>query len=389
MAGVVRYNLQRHRVKLIQGHAWIGPDRTVTVTGVDGAQQTLAAEVVLVATGSRPFRPPGIPFDDPDVYDSDTLLELDAIPRSLVVIGGGSVGSEYASIFAALGVEVTVIDAADRLLGQMDREISALVYESFTAMGIRILLGSPGARVERSDSSLRVSLNDGRVLRPHKVLFAAGRVGNIEGLGLEAVGVELDERGRIVVDKRFQTTVPWVYAAGDVIGPPALASVSAEQGRIAACRAFDIPFDLTLDWLPPVGVYAIPEAAMVGMTEEAASEAGIAHAVGRGWYVHNARSQIAGATQGLLKLVVGRDDRRLLGVHVLGEEAAELVHIGQAVMHAGGSIDQFLHTTFNIPTRSEVYKYAAYDALQSLNGRPPTIPPLSAALTPEEERSGV
>jgi NAD(P) transhydrogenase len=220
MAGVVRHNLQRHRVKLIQGHAWIGPDRTVTVTGVDGAQQTLAAEVVLVATGSRPFRPPGIPFDDPDVYDSDTLLELDAIPRSLVVIGGGSVGSEYASIFAALGVEVTVIDAADRLLGQMDREISALVYESFTALGIRILLGSPGARVERSDSSLRVSLNDGRVLRPHKVLFAAGRVGNIEGLGLEAVGVELDERGRVVVDKRFKTTVPWVYAAGDVIGPP-------------------------------------------------------------------------------------------------------------------------------------------------------------------------
>lgn len=378
MGEEVRRNLERLQIEAIRGTARLGESRTITVTEAEGQQRQLTGDIILIATGSQPFRPPEIPFADPDVYDSDTILEVDAIPDSLVVIGGGPVGCEYASIFAALGVEVTVIDGADRLLGQLDSEISALVQEAFADLGISVLLSSPGARIERGNGSLIVTLSDGQVLRPDKVLFAAGRVGNTDGLGLEEAGVELDERRRIVVDGHFRTTAAGVYAAGDVVGPPALASVSAEQGRIAACHAFQVPFDLTLDWLPPVGVYSIPEVGMVGMSEEAAREAGIPHEVGRSWFVHNARSQIVGTPQGMVKLVLDSRDRRLLGVHIIGEEAAELVHIGQAVMHGAGTIDRFLHTTFNIPTRSEAYKYAAYDALQNLARRATTEPaPLS------------
>lgn len=368
MGEEVRRNLERQGIEVVTGNATLEEPGRVAVTGPDGNATTVGARVLLIATGSHPFRPPDIPFDDPDVYDSDTILDLDVIPSSLVVIGGGPVGCEYASIFAALGVDVTVIDGADRLLGQMDAEVAGLVEEAFTKMGVRILLSSPAARVER-DGTLNVTLAGGEVLTPDKVLFAAGRVGNTDGLGLEKIGVELDPRRRIVVDEHFRTTAPNVYAAGDVIGPPALASVSAEQGRIAACHAFKVPFDLTLDWLPPVGVYSIPEVASVGMSEEAAAQAGIAYEVGRARFVRNARSQIVGTTDGMVKLVLDSRDRRLLGVHIIGEEAAEMVHIGQAVMHGSGTIDRFLHTTFNIPTRSEAYKYAAYDALQNLARR--------------------
>jgi NAD(P) transhydrogenase len=223
--------------------------------------------------------------------------------------------------------------------------------------------------VAREGGQLRVSLADGESLETETVLYAAGRSGNTEELGLEEAGVELDPRGRIVVDERYQTAVPGIFAAGDVIGPPALASVSAEQGRVAMCHAFDIPFKDTVDPSPPFGIYSIPEVAMVGLTEEAAAAAGIDAVSGRHGFGSNPRSLIAGTTYGFIKLVFRRDDRRLLGVHIVGEEAAELIHVGQAVMHAGETIDRFIHTTFNLPTRSEVYKYAAYDGLQQLAGR--------------------
>jgi NAD(P) transhydrogenase len=224
------------------------------------------------------------------------------------------------------------------------------------------------ATIGRVDGALAVTLADGEVLRPDKVLFAAGRAGNTEGLGLAEAGIEVDPRGRILVDERYRTAAEGIYAAGDVIGPPALASVSAEQGRVAVCHAFGIPFKETVDPLPPFGVYSIPEVGMVGMTEEAAAAAGIDHEVGRSWFAQNPRAQIAGATDGLVKLVFRRDDRTLLGVHVLGDIASELVHIGQAVLHGGGAIDRFIHTTFNVPTYAEAFKYAAYDGLQRLSG---------------------
>jgi NAD(P) transhydrogenase len=201
------------------------------------------------------------------------------------------------------------------------------------------------------------------------VLFASGRVGNIEGLRLEEAGVQVDDRNRIVVDEEFRTTAESIYAAGDVVGPPALASVSMEQGRVAACYALGIPFKETVDPMPPFGVYSVPEAAMVGLTEEGAVAQGIDYEVGRGWFTGNTRASIAGATDGLVKLVFRREGRELLGVHVLGDHAAELVHQGQAVLNYGGKIDYFIHSTFNAPTVSEAYKYAAYDGLQRLQGR--------------------
>ena len=365
----VRENLDRHGIELIRGEARLGADRSVLVRN-EKEERVLRGEVVLIATGSRPFRPATVPFDDPDVEDSESILELDRVPGRLVVVGGGPVGCEYASLYAALGVEVALVDAGERLLPFMDTEISDLLAKAFAAMGIRLVLGRGVATIGRQEGELAVTLADGEIVRPQKVLFAAGRAGNTEELGLAEAGVEVDERGRIVVDDQYRTSAEGIYAAGDVIGPPALASVSMEQGRVAICRAFRIPFKETVDPLPPFGVYSIPEVGMVGMTEEAAAAAGIEYEVGRGWFAKNARARIAGTTDGLVKLVFRRQDRKLLGVHVMGDVASELVHIGQAVMHSGGAIDRFIHTTFNVPTYSEAFKYAAYDGLQRLGGRP-------------------
>ncbi len=368
MAKAVDENLKRHGIRFIQGEARLGPGRIVRVS-VDGEDLTLEGEIVLLATGSRPLRPPGVPFEDLDVHDSEEVLDIQRIPDSLVVVGGGPVGCEYASIFTALGTEVTLLDAADRPLPFMDAEISRLLAETFERMGMRVMLGSGVATIERSQGDLQVRVESGEVLRPEQALFAAGRAGNTEGLGLGELGVELDARGRIVVDQTFRTSVEGIYAAGDVIGPPALASVSMEQGRVAVCHAFGIPFKETVDPLPPFAVYSIPEVAMVGLTEEAARAQGVEHQVGKGWFAENTKATISGFTEGLVKLVFRRDDRTLLGVHILGDDASELIHTGQAVIHRGGTIDQFIHATFCAPTRSEAYKYAAYDGLQRLSGR--------------------
>jgi NAD(P) transhydrogenase len=365
----VRANLDRHGVQLLRGTARLGPDRSVLVRADRGSERVLRAEVILLATGSRPLRPPGVPFDDPDVHDSETILGLDRIPRTMVVVGGGPVGCEYAAVFTALGVQVTLVDLADRLLPFMDAEICDLLAGSFADMGMRLLLGSGVDAIERVGGRLRVTLAGGQRLHPEKVLFAAGRAGSTDGLGLQQAGVATDARGQVLVDETYRTTAAGIYAAGDVIGAPALASVSMEQGRVAACHAFGIPFKQTVDPLPIHGVYAIPEVAMVGMTEQEARSAGIDCEVGRGWFQHSPRAQIAGATQGLIKLVFRRDDRGLVGVHILGEVAAELIHQGQAAIGAGERIDTFIHRTFNIPTYSETYKYAAYDGLQRLQGK--------------------
>jgi NAD(P) transhydrogenase len=369
MADEVRRNLERHGIEFVRGEARLGSDRTVHVTPAAGLERGLHGKVVLIATGSRPFRPPSVPFGDPDVHDSETVLDIDRPFSSLVVVGGGPVGCEYASIFNALGVEVTLVDSGERLLSFFDAEISDVAARTFSDLGIRLVLGGGRAAVGRDDGGLSCTLASGEEIRTDKVLFASGRIGNIEGLGLEAAGVEVDDRNRIVVDEQFRTTVDSIYAAGDVIGPPALASVSMEQGRVATCYALGIPFKQTVDPMPPFGVYSVPEVAMVGLTEEDAAGHGIDHEVGRGWFAGNTRANIAGATDGLVKLVFRRDDRTLLGVHVVGDHAAELVHQGQAVLNYGGTIDYFIHSTFNVPTESEAYKYAAYDALQRLQGR--------------------
>lgn len=368
VAAGVAANIERHDIDLLAGRGRIVGPNQVSVTTDEGTE-TYEAGKVLIATGSRPFRPPTVPFDDPAVDDSNSILALESIPGSLVVIGGGPVGVEYASITTALGVQVTLVDAGSRLIPFADAEISEALRSALESDGARFIFESPGTEIMRGDGGLEVHLPSGEILRPDKVLFAAGRAGNTEDLGLDTVGVETDDRNHIIVDGHFQTSVPWIYAAGDVVGPPALASVSAEQGRIATSHAFDLGVIEELDQLPVYGVYSIPEVGMVGLTEAAAIDKGIDTAVGRFGFDRNARSRISGWGFGMVKLVVDKADHKLLGVHIVGDEAAELIHIGQAAIHAGDKVERFIHSTFNTPTRSEAYKYAAYDALQDISGR--------------------
>lgn len=315
------------------------------------------------------MRPDDLPFDGHAVLDSDEILTLDRPFGSIVIVGAGPVGCEYASIFAAIGIQVWLVEVGDRLLPLFDAEIAELLGSSLSAAGIELLLGARVTGVARDGPSLVVDLTGDRVLRAEKLLFVAGRVGDTRGLGLEDAGVAVDAGHRIVVDEHYRTTAERVLAAGDVIGPPGLASVSMEQARVAVCHAFGFPLKKAVDRMAPIAVYTIPEAAFVGMTEDAAGRAGLDFEVGRGWFGKNTRAAIAGDREGLVKLVFERSTGRLLGVHVLGTDAAELVHVGQAVLRHGGDISEFIDTTFNVPTRSEAYKYAAYDGLSRVEVR--------------------
>lgn len=376
MTRAVERNLARHGIELIEGRARLGPDRTVRVSLPDGTERVLAAQVILLATGSHPILPTGVPFDDPDVYDPVGILQLERIPSNLLVVGGGAVGCEYASLFTALGVSVTLLDPHTRLLRCLDAEIAHLQAESFNGLGMRLRLGSSLTGIRRVAGKLAVRVADGTVLWPETVLVATGRAGNTAGLGLAEAGVAVTDKGDIRVNDRFETTAPGIYAAGDVVGPPRLASVSMEQARVAICHAFGIPFKDRIDPLAPQCVFSIPEVAMVGLTEEQAQAAGIEYEIGRGLFSANSKARISGLCEGLIKVVFRRADRVLLGVHILGELASELIHQGQLVLHAGGTIDRFIHMTFAVPSRSEAYKYAAYDGLMRLERRAGRVPKL-------------
>jgi NAD(P) transhydrogenase len=372
ITGQVRSNIDAHGIELVHGDARLGLDRTVRVTTTKGEARDLLGDAILIATGSRPFHPPGIDFDDPDVVDSATVLDLDQPVRRLVVIGGGAVGCEYASIFRALGSEVTLVDDRPRLIPAMDHDVCDGLADALRDIGVRITLGAGRVEVQRDGEGLVVKIPGHDIAQADKVLFAAGRVGNTEGLALDEIGVAVDDRGRVSVDDCYRTSAPGIYAAGDVIGPPALASVSMEQARVAACHAFGIPFKQMVDAITPVGVYSIPEAAAVGITEQQAAADGIDYELGLARYARNSRAMISGSTDGFIKLVFRRADRQLLGVHVLGESATELVHHGQAVLHFNGGIDYFIQAVYNVPTLTETYKYAAYDGLQRLARNPAT-----------------
>lgn len=364
MAALVQENLRRHDITLVRGRGRLQADRSVLVTARGGeADRVLEAPIVLIATGSRPLRPPEIPFNDSDVLDSDAAARIERPVRTAIVVGGGAVGCEYASILTALGTKVTLIDNSPRLLRFVDAEVAKVLGDAFESAGIDLVLNAGRAIVSRDKDGPAVTVNSGSY-HADRVIFAGGRVGNTDGIGLEDAGVDLDDQGRVIVDEHFHTTAPGIYAAGDVIGPPALASVSMEQGRVAACHAFGIPFKERVDSLAPFGVYSVPEVAMVGLTEDAAREAGLDVESGRARLDTNSRAAIAGGTQGMIKLVFRRDDSRLVGVHIVADGATELIHQGQAVMHFDGTIDYFIHSTFNVPTVSEAYKYAAYDGLQ-------------------------
>lgn len=363
-------NIARHNITVFQGEGSFLDAQTIEVHPSAPAPQRLSAPVILIATGSSPLRPAEIPFDDRVIYDSDSILRMDRVPRTLAVVGGGVIGSEYASIFTALGVKVTLIDGRDRLLPFADHDIVARLQQQLTMLGQRFVLGAKVADTERLEDSVRLTLGTGEVVEAERALFAAGRSSNVEKLALDKAGVTMGKRGLIPVDGHYCTNVSGIYAAGDVIGFPALASTSMEQARVAMVHAFDLGYKERISPVLPLAVYTVPEIGMVGLTEEEARiKEGSAVEVGRAEYARNARAQIIGDQSGLLKLVFRVADKQLLGVHIVGELASELVHVGAEVVRTGGTIDAFIDAVYNWPSLSDCYKYAAYDGLGALKRR--------------------
>ena len=361
----VRRNLTRHRIELIHGRGRLRPGRVVEVELPDGGLRTLAARVVLLTPGSRTVRPDWM-LNNTAVVDSESILNIDRLPSSFVVVGGGAVGCEYASIFAALGVRVTLLCRGDRLLPRFDPEVSRVLAESFNGMGIRVMPEAVVTALSLAADGFELELEGRKSVRGELVLVAVGRKARTDGLGLEEVGVELGPEGNVKVDACFRTNIKGVFAAGDIVGQPWLASVSMEQARVAMCHAFDIDFKRAVDPLCPMYVFSIPEVASVGQSEVEAKAQGIDVEVGRASFGNNAKARISGFADGHVKLVFRRSDKRVLGLHIVGELASELVHLGQLVLRQGGTIDEFIHATFAVPTRSEAYKYAAYDGLMRL-----------------------
>ena len=362
----IEKNLEAHGVDRRRGRARLLDANRVEITAPDGATSEVRGAYVLIATGSLPRDPENVPIAEAAIFDSDEILGIERLPDSLTILGGGVIGCEYACMFAALGVAVTLVDARDRLLGFLDAEIGRRLEEAMTHLGIEIRLDSRWGAVRFDPERGVVTELPGGELVTEYLLFAAGRVGATHGLGLEAIGLDANSRGHVDVDERYRTPVENVYAAGDVIGFPSLASTSMEQARVAVCDAFDLGYKKRLGPALPYGIYTIPEVSFVGETEESAAEHGLEAVVGRAEYRNNARGLITGDLEGMTKIVVHRPTRRLLGVHVIGERASELVHIGQAIMHLGGTVDALIEMVFNYPTLSESYKYAAYDALAKL-----------------------
>jgi NAD(P) transhydrogenase len=360
-------NLELHHIELVRGQASFEDAHTVVVSGADGTRR-LRGEVILISTGSKPHRPAEIGFDDVHVFDSDTFLQMNRIPQSLAVIGGGVIGCEYASIFMALGVNVTLVDGRDRLLPFLDAEISERLRVRLAALGMQFWFNERPVKVQTTSSGVDLVMKSGKTLQTESALFAAGRRAAVDGLALEKAGLAINDRGYIPVDDNYRTAVPHIYAAGDVIGFPALASTSMEQGRVAVCHAFSFKYKQRVASMLPMGIYTIPEISAAGETEESCREKKIDYCVGRAYYANNARGHITGDTAGMLKLIFARADKKLLGVSIIGEIATELIHIGMTVLDKNLTIDEFIEQVFNYPTLSETYKYAAYDGLGNLSG---------------------
>ncbi len=359
-------NLAAHKIELVHGAAQFENAHTVKALGEHGPARSLYGEVILIATGSRPHRLPEIPFDGKAIFDSDSILRMDRLPKSMIVVGGGVIGCEYASIFTAMGVEVTLVDGRERLLPFLDAEISELLRARLASLGLRFFFQERLKATERTAGGVRATLASGQVIEAETALFAAGRRGAVDGLRLEDAGLGINQRGNIDVNDHYQTHVKHIYAAGDVIGFPALASTSMEQARVAMCHAFGFPYKERLASQLPMGIYTIPEISAVGETQESCEIRKIPHAVGRAKYANNARGQIIGESTGMLKLIFRPENLQLLGVQIFGEGATELIHLGMAVLESGGAIDTFIDLVFNFPTLSELYKYAAYDGLGNL-----------------------
>ncbi|MGO8969341.1 MAG: Si-specific NAD(P)(+) transhydrogenase [Myxococcaceae bacterium] len=358
----VQQNMHSHGVEVFQGKGRLVDPHTVVVRR-PGTEEKLTGDVVLLATGSRPLHPPLFPFGASGIYDSDTILQMEEVPHSLVVVGGGVIGCEYACTFAALGIPVTLVEPRSPLLNFLDSEMSQRLQDRMSDLGVHFRLPDAVETVEVEEGRITLGLKSGETVQSAAVLVAMGRCSNSRNLGLEEVGVVIAERDRIQVNAHFQTSVPHIYAAGDVIGFPALASTAMEQARVAMAHAFSLYSKNALAPTLPYGLYTIPELSMAGETEESLKKLEVPYVVGRASYATNARGQIIGDGGGFLKLIFRREDMKLLGVHVMGEAASELVHIGLTAILLGGTAQLFIESCYNYPTLSETYKYATYNAL--------------------------
>ncbi|MGA8767209.1 MAG: Si-specific NAD(P)(+) transhydrogenase [Candidatus Acidiferrales bacterium] len=363
---VIRAQLRRNGVAVFQGMAQFADPHTIVVEG-EADKVTLRGEHVLIACGTRPARNPDIPFDGKRILDTDEFTRIGGLPREIIVVGAGVVGLEYASFMAAVGAEVTLIDQRPIMLDFLDREIVEALAYHLRQMGTTFRLGEKVTSVGIDEKRNRVfaELESGKTVQGDMLLYSVGRQANGDLLRLEAAGLQPDSRGKIKVNERYQTEVPHIYAAGDIIGFPALASTSMEQGRLASCRMFGAPSE-HMPELFPYGIYTIPEISTVGQTEEKLTAAKVPYEVGISKFNELAKSMMLGDETGMLKLLFDRNTRKLLGVHILGQRATEIVHIGQAVMAFGGTIEYFRDTVFNYPTLAEAYKVAALDGLNKL-----------------------
>ena len=363
---VTEAQLSRNGIDVVHGIASFIDPNHVRVEGPQ-AEATLEATRIIIAVGTKPASSDKVPVNGKSIINSDQILGLDALPKTLIVVGGGVIGVEYTCMFAVLGVRVTLIEKRPRLLEFADQEIIETLSYHLRDSRVTMRMGEEVESVEEpTPGTVVANLESKKKVSGDALLYAVGRQGNVDDLNLAAAGVEADKRGRIAVDDHYQTKVEYIFAVGDVVGFPSLASVSMEQGRIAAARAFDDQAATSNPGFYPYGIYTIPEISFIGKTEEQLTDEDVPYEVGMAYYREVARGQIKGDTTGRLKLIFHRDTRKVLGVHIIGEDAAELVHIGQAVMKLDGTVDYFIETVFNYPTLAECYKVAAFNGLGRL-----------------------
>jgi NAD(P) transhydrogenase len=367
---LIRDYFDRNNIELIWGSARFDQEKVIFVDRPDDFE-VVSGDIFIIATGTQPARPASVPFDDKTIFTSDGLLKLEHIPRTMIVVGGGVIGTEYACMLAALGVKVTLVEGRHQVLGFLDDEITEAFQYQMRRMGITLRLGEKVAKIEplansgETGASVLATLESGKTLRSQTLLYAVGRQGTTGALRLDHAGLTADDRERLKVNEHYQTAVPHIYAVGDVIGFPALASTAMEQGRLAVCHAFGVP-TRSIPELFPYGIFAVPEISMVGKTEEQLTEAGIPYEAGIAQYRELARGQLLGDVDGMLKLLIHQENHKILGVHAIGTGATELIHIGQAVMALEGTVDYFINNVFNYPTLAEAYKVAALNGMNKL-----------------------
>ena len=369
-AAIVEEQLVRNRIQPFFGEGRFVGEHEIEILHPDQSTTRVHADYVVIAVGARPVSPSYAKMDGVRVLDSTTILDLHRVPQSMIVLGAGIIGCEYASIFQAAGTKVTLVDKRQEILSTVDREIVFHLVDRFITLGMEIILEADTKKFEANEQGVKISLSNGNTIEAETCLIAMGRQGNTDGLNLECVGLKADARGQLKVGANYKTEIPWIYALGDVIGFPALASTAMEQGRIAVCDAFNLNEHLCGFEVYPYGIYTIPEISTIGMSEEELIEKDIPFVTGRARYKEIARGQIVGDEWGMLKMLVHKDTLKILGVHIIGDSAADLIHIGQAVMQLGGDLHYFIRSVFNYPTLAEAYKTAAFNAYNQIMGRP-------------------